>query len=279
MVASIADARTTRAPTRPQRAVHPRCRCRSASSSGVAEPRWRPGAPLRAAPGILGHARAPRDRARCSSGAGSVASASPVGWPESTQLPTDTPLIVQWGRDGGRPGSPCARRSMPATCPRRRDGCAPALQLRICAASWAMARDEDLGAEAFAQLGEDRGSRLAAFRWEGSLRSWCYALARNALHRLRRDPCRSPARNVGLTEVERLAAEQRTPTCDLSARPTSRTSSARCVHSSIPTTTGSCCSGSIARCRGRTSRVARRVARQTPATSRATRCASSSSGV
>src|ERR1700733_14470922 len=78
----------------------------------------------------------------------------------------------------------------------------------------AMARDDDLGAEAFAQLGEDLWRGLPKFRWDGTLRAWCYALARNALHGLRRDPCRSPARNVGLTDadIEALAANLRTAT-------------------------------------------------------------------
>ena len=78
----------------------------------------------------------------------------------------------------------------------------------------AMARDDDLGAEAFAQLGEDLWRGLPAFRWDGTLRAWCYALGRNALHRLRRDPRRSPARNVGLSaaEVAELAEHVRTAT-------------------------------------------------------------------
>ena len=78
----------------------------------------------------------------------------------------------------------------------------------------AMARDDDLGAEAFAQLGEDLWRGLAGFRWDGTLRAWCYALARNALHRLRRDPRRAPARNVGLSsaDVAELAAQLRTAT-------------------------------------------------------------------
>ncbi|HEV7558575.1 MAG TPA: sigma-70 family RNA polymerase sigma factor [Kofleriaceae bacterium] len=78
----------------------------------------------------------------------------------------------------------------------------------------ATARDDDLGAEAFAQLGEDLWRGLAQFRWEASLRSWCYMLARNALHRLRRDPRRSPARHAGLSavEVSAIAEQLRTAT-------------------------------------------------------------------
>jgi RNA polymerase sigma-70 factor (ECF subfamily) len=75
-------------------------------------------------------------------------------------------------------------------------------------------RDEDLASEAFAQLGEDLWRGLPKFRWDASLRSWIYALARNALHRLRRDPRRSPRRNVGLTEAEaaEIAVHLRTAT-------------------------------------------------------------------
>ena len=78
----------------------------------------------------------------------------------------------------------------------------------------AIARDDDLGAEAFAQLGEDLWKGLPKFRWDGTLRAWCYALARNALHRLRRDPRRAPCRNVGLTEAEvgEIAEQLRTAT-------------------------------------------------------------------
>jgi RNA polymerase sigma-70 factor (ECF subfamily) len=78
----------------------------------------------------------------------------------------------------------------------------------------AMARDDDLGAEAFAQLGEDLWRGLPSFRGDGPLRAWCYSLARNALHRLRRDPRRKRERNVALSsaDVADLAAEIRSAT-------------------------------------------------------------------
>lgn len=71
-------------------------------------------------------------------------------------------------------------------------------------------RDADLAAEAFAQLGEDLWRGLPNFRWEASLRSWLYAIARNALHRLRSDPRRR--RNVGLSELPEIAEQLRTST-------------------------------------------------------------------
>ncbi|MBK9032926.1 MAG: sigma-70 family RNA polymerase sigma factor [Myxococcales bacterium] len=54
----------------------------------------------------------------------------------------------------------------------------------------AVARDEDLAAEAYAMWCEDLWKGLAGFRWTSSLRTWVYALARNALYRLRRAPRR-----------------------------------------------------------------------------------------
>lgn len=80
----------------------------------------------------------------------------------------------------------------------------------------ALARDEDVAAEAFSTFAEDLWKGLPKFRWESSLRTWCYALARNALHRVRRDPARRAARNVPLSHVgstmSGLAAAMRTAT-------------------------------------------------------------------
>jgi len=78
----------------------------------------------------------------------------------------------------------------------------------------ATSRNDDLANEAFAQLGEDLWKGLAAFRWDAKLRSWCYTLARNALHRLRRDPRRTPGRNLGLSAAQaaELADHLRTAT-------------------------------------------------------------------
>jgi RNA polymerase sigma-70 factor (ECF subfamily) len=78
----------------------------------------------------------------------------------------------------------------------------------------AIARDDDLGAEAFAELCEDLWRGLPKFRWEASLRTWLYALARNALGQLRRDPRRRPERNVPLSIAPEVAAVARTITAE-----------------------------------------------------------------
>jgi RNA polymerase sigma-70 factor, ECF subfamily len=85
----------------------------------------------------------------------------------------------------------------------------------VCGFLHAVARDDDLAAEAFASFCEDLWRGLGAFRWEASLRTWSYALARNALHRLRRDPRRRPRNNVALDdarEVHERAEQIRTAT-------------------------------------------------------------------
>ena len=60
----------------------------------------------------------------------------------------------------------------------------------------AIAGDDDLAGDAFGELGEDVWTGLPRFRWESSLRSWLYALARNALAQLRRDPRRRTAQTL-----------------------------------------------------------------------------------
>ena len=79
----------------------------------------------------------------------------------------------------------------------------------------ALAGDHDLAAEAFAELGEDLWKGLPRFRWEASLRSWLYALARNALAQLRRDPRRRVDRNLPLSIAPELAAAARTITREI----------------------------------------------------------------
>src|SRR5438132_12968468 len=79
----------------------------------------------------------------------------------------------------------------------------------------ALARDDDLAAEAFATFSEDLWRGLAKFRWESSLRTWSYALARNALWRLRRDPRRRADHNIPISDhsdVADLVAHVRTST-------------------------------------------------------------------
>lgn len=79
----------------------------------------------------------------------------------------------------------------------------------------ALAHDQDLAAEAFAELGEDVWKGLPRFRWESSLRSWLYQLARNALAQLRRDPRRRAERNLPLSLAPEMAAAVRTVTRDI----------------------------------------------------------------
>ncbi len=79
----------------------------------------------------------------------------------------------------------------------------------------AVARDDDLAAEAFSSFSEDLWKGLPGFRWDASLRTWSYALARNALHRLRRDPRRRARHNVplsGASQAQQLAEQLRTAT-------------------------------------------------------------------
>ncbi|HVV84902.1 MAG TPA: sigma-70 family RNA polymerase sigma factor [Kofleriaceae bacterium] len=79
----------------------------------------------------------------------------------------------------------------------------------------ALARDEDLASEAFSRWSEDVWRGLSSFRWDASLRTWVYALARNALHRIRRDPRRKAERNLPLSEhsaVARMVDRVRTQT-------------------------------------------------------------------
>jgi RNA polymerase sigma-70 factor (ECF subfamily) len=79
----------------------------------------------------------------------------------------------------------------------------------------ALAGDHDLAAEAFAELGEDVWKGLPRFRWEASLRSWLYALARNALAQLRRDPRRRAERNLPLSIAPEVAEVARTATQEI----------------------------------------------------------------
>ena len=79
----------------------------------------------------------------------------------------------------------------------------------------ALAGDDDLAGDAFSELGEDVWTGLPRFRWESSLRSWLYALARNALAQLRRDPRRRRGRNLPLSVAPEMAAVVRTVTREI----------------------------------------------------------------
>jgi RNA polymerase sigma-70 factor (ECF subfamily) len=83
-----------------------------------------------------------------------------------------------------------------------RDGASLSIELyggEVLGFLHAVARDDDLAHEAFSVFSEDLLRGLPSFRWDASLRTWCYALARNALHRLRRDPRRRARNNVSLS--------------------------------------------------------------------------------
>jgi RNA polymerase sigma-70 factor (ECF subfamily) len=56
---------------------------------------------------------------------------------------------------------------------------------------------------------------LPSFRWQSSLRSWLYTLARNALNQLRRDPRRRGARNLPLSIAPELEEVARTVTLEI----------------------------------------------------------------
>jgi RNA polymerase sigma-70 factor (ECF subfamily) len=79
----------------------------------------------------------------------------------------------------------------------------------------AVASDHDVAADAFGELGEDVWKGLPRFRWESSLRSWLYSLARNALAQLRRDPRRRRDRNLPLSVAPEMAAVVRTITREI----------------------------------------------------------------
>lgn len=75
-----------------------------------------------------------------------------------------------------------------------------------------LAHDDTLANEAFAELAEDVWRGIAAFRWQSSLRSWMYQVARNALGQLRRDPRRKVDRNLPLSLAPEIALVERTVT-------------------------------------------------------------------
>lgn len=79
----------------------------------------------------------------------------------------------------------------------------------------AVTRDETDAHDAFALFSEDLWRGLPSFRWDSTLRTWSYTLARHALHRLRRDPHRRANRRVPLSrspEVYDVAERVRTAT-------------------------------------------------------------------
>lgn len=73
----------------------------------------------------------------------------------------------------------------------------------------AITRDQAVADDVFGQMLEDLWTGLPAFRWDCSLRTWVYTLARNALHRSRR----GRRRTILLDDrIEELAAQARSRT-------------------------------------------------------------------
>lgn len=76
----------------------------------------------------------------------------------------------------------------------------------------AMTRNETEAADAFSLFAEDLWKGLRKFRWECTLRTWAYGLARHALARVRRDPHRRRAVPLDDSTVEALVAKVRSRT-------------------------------------------------------------------
>lgn len=76
----------------------------------------------------------------------------------------------------------------------------------------AIGRSETDGGDAFAQLSVDLWRGLPGFRWDASLRTWCYTLARHALVRLQRSPARRRTVALESAELAELAVQIRTRT-------------------------------------------------------------------
>lgn len=78
----------------------------------------------------------------------------------------------------------------------------------------AVTRDDGEAAEVFAQTCEDLWRGLPGFRWQASLRTWLYTLARNAWRRRGRDRFRRAGERVALSDQPELAAAVRTQTAE-----------------------------------------------------------------
>lgn len=74
----------------------------------------------------------------------------------------------------------------------------------------AILRDEDAAADAHSQWAENVWHGLPAFRFEASLRTWCYRLARNAARNLRNEAWRRHGQRLVSGQASALAASQRT---------------------------------------------------------------------
>lgn len=69
--------------------------------------------------------------------------------------------------------------------------------------------DEDAAGDAFQVFSIGLWEGLAAFRWESSLRTWLYTVARNAAYRRAQDPFHRRGERLGTAEQSELADRQR----------------------------------------------------------------------
>jgi RNA polymerase sigma-70 factor (ECF subfamily) len=77
----------------------------------------------------------------------------------------------------------------------------------------ALLRDHDAASDVYADFCASLCAGLPTFRWESSLRTWCYAIARNGAARFRRDPLRRRGVDLGEhPEVMDIPSRTRTVT-------------------------------------------------------------------
>ncbi len=72
--------------------------------------------------------------------------------------------------------------------------------------------DHEAASEVFCVWSEDVWKGLKSFQWRSSLRTWVYRLARNAMHRSRRDPWQKRANPLPTREMAALEQHVRTAT-------------------------------------------------------------------
>lgn len=73
-------------------------------------------------------------------------------------------------------------------------------------------RNQTDASDAFSILAEDLWKGLPKFRWECTLRTWAYGLARHALARIKRDPHRRRARPLEDSDAEAMVEQVRSRT-------------------------------------------------------------------
>lgn len=76
----------------------------------------------------------------------------------------------------------------------------------------ALARDEEVASEVFAQFGEDLWRGIGGFQGRSSFRTWAYTIARNAHSRYVRDPYRRRGTHLDESHMNRVQSQKRTET-------------------------------------------------------------------